>query len=151
MLFRSATDGITNDPGLVIRNQEPDAAIEYSVNGGPWASTYAPVEGRNRVRVRQIDLAGNVSKPSKPFVFRLDTRVDPLFPLVFAQAAQSGAAAGSRSQRFTGVEWGAAVQYSLDGGQTWVRKQPYAALRGQVLLRQIDLAGNISAVTGFAS
>lgn len=69
-----ATVAGVSDTGLLdVANLEPDATVEYSVNGGRWTADYVPLEGRNVVRVRQTDVAGNVSRPSRPFAFRLGT------------------------------------------------------------------------------
>jgi hypothetical protein len=47
---------------LVVMGVEPQAKVIYSVNGGPWAESYELASGRNLVRVRQVDQAGNVSR-----------------------------------------------------------------------------------------
>jgi hypothetical protein len=53
--------------------------IEYSINGragwSNWTTDYAPAAGRNVVRVRQVDVAGNVSAASRALAFRLDTPI----------------------------------------------------------------------------
>ena len=53
----------------------------------------------------------------------------------------------------SGIETGAKVEYSLDGGTTWSTNAPTAAQLAQgantVDVRQTDVAGNVSAVTPF--
>jgi hypothetical protein len=66
---------VTRDAALSVRRLERNALVEYSINGragwSPWSSDYAPVAGRNAVRVRQVDVAGNVSAASRALAFRL--------------------------------------------------------------------------------
>lgn len=139
---RSASDSVTNVADPTVGRREADATLEYSVNGGRWTTEYAPLEGRNVVRVRQIDLAGNVSRPSNPLTFRLDTQSAAL---VVASRLVSPRPGGSLP--FVGMERGAVVQYSIDGGTSWSQRRPAAAFRGMALVRQVDLAGNQSAAT----
>ena len=65
---------VTRDAALSVQRLEKNAQIEYSINGQPWSTVYSPVAGRNTVRVRQVDVAGNVSAASRALAFRLDTR-----------------------------------------------------------------------------
>lgn len=143
---RSATDSVTNVADLAVGRRETDATLEYSVNGGRWTTTYAPVEGQNVVRVRQVDLAGNVSKPSNRLTFRLDTHSAPL-----VVAALVGTPRPAGSLPFVGMERGAVAQYSVDGGISWSPRRPAAAFRGATLVRQVDPAGNQSAATPLTS
>lgn len=143
---RSANDAVTNVGDVKVGRREADATLEYSVNGGAWATAYALVEGRNVVRVRQLDLAGNISKPSNPLVFRLDTQSAAL---VVASRLVSPRPGGTLP--FIGMERGAVVQYSIDGGASWSQRRPAAAFRGAALVRQVDLAGNQSAATSITS
>ncbi|WP_157654703.1 Ig-like domain-containing protein, partial [Burkholderia ubonensis] len=50
----------------------------------------------------------------------------------------------------TGVETGATVEYSTDGGHTW--STSFSALEGlnDIQVRQIDVAGNTSSATSFS-
>ena len=54
----------------------------------------------------------------------------------------------------SGIETGAKVEYSLDGGTTWSTSAPTAAQLVQgantIDVRQTDVAGNVSAITPFA-
>jgi len=147
---RSATDRITSVGDLAIRRQGSGCTLEYSMNGGAWTSSYTPVEGRNRVLVRQIDAAGNASRPSSPLIFRLDTQVAAVAFATMAQVTSMNAAGTSRRARIIGLEQGALVQYSTDNAATWNRRAPSASFHGQVAVRQIDLAGNISSPAFFA-
>lgn len=105
---------ITSPGDIAVHNRESGASLEYSVNGGGWTSAYLPVNGRNRVLVRQIDTAGNVSKPSKPVVFRLDTP-----PLDATPAMARGATSGTTTDSIAtsaGPESGSLVAYASGGG-----------------------------------
>lgn len=59
--FVSARQG-----GLVNTRLEPDARVEYSVNKTAWAAEPGINLGLNSIRVRQVDVAGNESRPSVP-------------------------------------------------------------------------------------
>ena len=68
---------VTRDPSLSVRRVERTAMVEYSfeerAGWSQWSTDYTPTEGRNVVRVRQIDVAGNVSTASRALAFRLVT------------------------------------------------------------------------------
>jgi hypothetical protein len=61
----SGGDAITQDGRLRIRGIEPGAWRRYSIDGGAtWQRSFRAVRGGNMVRVRQVDVAGNVSLPA---------------------------------------------------------------------------------------
>ena len=68
---------VTRDPSLSVRRVERTAMVEYSfeerAGWSQWSTDYTPTEGRNVVRVRQIDVAGNASTASRALAFRLVT------------------------------------------------------------------------------
>ena len=92
-IFRARIGGInpyaivTRSATLSVQRLERNALVEYSVNGRAWSTDYAPVEGRNIVRVRQVDRAGNASAASRALAFRLDTRVASASARTFSAAA----------------------------------------------------------------
>jgi hypothetical protein len=122
------------------------------VNGSVWSSTYAPVVGVNTVRVRQIDLAGNVSRVSATLRFTLKTSVTPVAVALLRDTGPGAADRFTWDGRLSlrGVEPGARVQYSSDGGVTW--RSRFTPLLGEnrVSVRQIDRVGNVSASTAFS-
>ena len=63
-------DRRTQDPTLTFRRLVTDAIVEYSFDRRAWSTAYEPVAGRNRIFVRQTDIAGNVSW-SRAFTFVL--------------------------------------------------------------------------------
>jgi hypothetical protein len=67
---------VTRDPSLSVQRVERNARVEYSFQGragwSSWTTDYAAAAGRNVVRVRQVDVAGNVSTASRALAFRLD-------------------------------------------------------------------------------
>jgi len=142
----SSTDKITRIADLALGGIEADARIEYSVNNGAtWTSGFAPAPGA--VLVRQTDLAGNVSSRSLPFTFTLDTT--PSSPPAVTLANDTGTSQTDRltadaSLRVTGLEAGAAVEYSIDNGSTWAPSFKAANGANAVVVRQIDVAGNAS-------
>ena len=144
---RSQTDRVTTDGRIAAVGRLPDTTLEYAADGSPtWAASFAPREGVNVVRVRQVDLAGNPSRPSPPLRFVLDTV--SLAPTV-RLTVDTGASAGDRVTRdgrltVLGVEPGARVGYSTDGGATWAARVRPVAGQNLVQVRQVDRAGNVS-------
>ncbi|WP_258169238.1 Ig-like domain-containing protein [Burkholderia ambifaria] len=147
----SATDHITNVGTLNVTGTETGATVQYSVdNGAHWSTSFGALEGVNNVQVRQIDVAGNTSSATS-FSFTLDTSAAA--PGV-ALTTDSGSNAADHitnvgTLNLTGVEAGATIEYSTDGGHTW--NTSFNALEGvnDVQVRQTDVAGNTSAPTSF--
>ncbi|QDW54710.1 Ig-like domain-containing protein [Burkholderia sp. KBS0801] len=148
----SSTDHITNVGTLNLTGVETGAAVEYSTDGGhTWNTSFNAVEGVNDVQIRQTDIAGNTSNPTA-FSFTLDTSAAA--PGV-ALTADSGTSSTDHitnvgTLNLTGVETGATVEYSTDGGHTW--NTNFNAIEGvnDVQVRQTDVAGNTSAPTSFS-
>ncbi|WP_244097126.1 Ig-like domain-containing protein, partial [Burkholderia ambifaria] len=147
----NATDHITNVGTLNVSGVETAAVVEYSIDGGhTWNTSFSAVEGVNDVQVRQTDIAGNTSDPTA-FSFTLDTSAAA--PGV-ALTTDSGTNATDHitsvgTLNVSGVETGAVVEYSTDGGHTW--NNGFNAVEGMndVLVRQTDVAGNTSDPTAF--
>ena len=147
----SASDHVTNVGTLNLSGVETGATVEYSIDGGhTWSTSFSAVEGLNDAQVRQIDVAGNTSNPAS-FSFTLDTSAAA--PGV-ALTTDSGSSAVDHitnvgTLNLTGVETGAIVEYSTDGGHTW--NTSFSAIEGlnDVQVRQTDVAGNTSAATSF--
>jgi peptidoglycan/xylan/chitin deacetylase (PgdA/CDA1 family) len=147
---RAAPGGLTNDPALRLSRLESDGQIRYSVNGSPWSSVYAPVEGMNAVRVMSIDAAGNQSRPSAPARFTLDrTAAAPTVSLLRDTGSPDDLVTTDGRLRVTGIERGARVEYSADEGRTWTRTFTPTYGRNEVLVRQRDRAGNYSEAADF--
>ncbi|WP_232462086.1 beta strand repeat-containing protein, partial [Burkholderia ubonensis] len=148
----SAVDHVTNVGTLNLSGVEAGATVEYSTDGGhTWSTSFSAVEGLNDVQVRQTDIAGNTSDPTS-FSFTLDTSAAA--PGV-ALTTDSGSSAVDHitnvgTLNLTGVETGATVEYSTDGGHTW--STSFSAVEGtnNVQVRQIDVAGNTSSATSFS-
>ncbi|RQY48395.1 Ig-like domain repeat protein, partial [Burkholderia stagnalis] len=148
----SASDHITNVGTLNLTGVETGATVEYSIDGGhTWNTSFSTVEGLNDVQVRQTDIAGNTSDPTS-FGFTLDTSAAA--PGV-ALTTDSGSSASDHvtnagTLNLTGVETGATVEYSIDGGHTW--STSFSAVEGlnDVQVRQTDIAGNTSSATSFS-
>ncbi|WP_196493184.1 Ig-like domain-containing protein, partial [Burkholderia stagnalis] len=117
----SASDHITNVGTLNLTGIETGATVQYSVDSGAhWSTSFGALEGTNNVQVRQIDVAGNISNATS-FNFTLDTSAAA--PGV-ALTTDSGSSASDHitnvgTLSLTGIETGATVQYSLDGGAHW--------------------------------
>ncbi|WP_232448937.1 beta strand repeat-containing protein, partial [Burkholderia ubonensis] len=148
----SAVDHITNVGTLNLSGVEAGATVEYSIDGGhTWSTSFSATEGVNNVQVRQIDIAGNTSDPTS-FSFTLDTSAAA--PGV-ALTTDSGSNASDHitnvgTLNLSGVETGATVEYSTDGGHTW--STSFSATEGlnDVQVRQTDIAGNTSSATSFS-
>jgi hypothetical protein len=88
---------VTRDPSLSVRRVERNALVEYSFRGrvgwSQWSTDYAPTAGQHVVRVRQVDVAGNVSTASRALAFRLDPSIAAAssrsLPATFAQKMPS--------------------------------------------------------------
>ncbi|WP_232452648.1 beta strand repeat-containing protein, partial [Burkholderia ubonensis] len=148
----SASDHITNVGTLNLSGVETGATVEYSTDGGhTWSTSFGATEGVNDVQVRQTDIAGNTSDPTS-FSFTLDTSAAA--PGV-ALTTDSGSSASDHitnvgTLNLSGVETGATVEYSIDGGHTW--STSFSATEGvnDIQVRQIDIAGNTSDPTSFS-
>jgi hypothetical protein len=143
----SATDRLTNDPRLLVSDIETGAAVEYSTDSGDtWLGSFTPVEDENRVRIRQRDVAGNVSEATE-FVFRLDTVAPDSPGAILASDTGISATDGVTSDgtiQLSGLEAGAIAEYSTDGGATWQGSFTAAEGTNALRIRQRDAAGNAS-------
>ena len=146
-----ASDHITSDGALALSGVEPGATVQYSTDGGAtWAGSFAAVEGPNSMQVRQIDVAGNTSAATT-LAFTLDTAAAaPGVALANDTGIAGDHITSDGALALSGMESGAAAQYSTDGGITWTND--FAAHSGpnSVQVRQIDVAGNASAATTLA-
>jgi hypothetical protein len=141
-------DLLTNNAALAaLTGVEAGATVEYSVDGGAWGAYTAPAsDGQHNVVVHQIDAAGNISAASAPLTFTLDTIVaTPAISLVTDTGVADGITSNVALNAPTGVEAGALVEYSVDGGN-WAATYTAPTVDGAhtVSVRQTDLAGNIS-------
>ncbi len=122
--------------------------IEYSADGLTGWTTVQPTwtEGLNTTHLRYADPAGAIpASLVTTFQFTLDT-VAPTAPTLSLQTGTS-ALTNSSAVTLGGVETGATVEYSTDG-TTWVAQQPAAVQGANTLyVRQIDVAGNLSAAS----
>jgi hypothetical protein len=154
----SNSDKITKDPTLTLSGVVPGALVEYSLDGTHWSATAPTVatlaQGIDTVLVRQTDMGGNVSNATS-VTFTLDT-VNPNAPGV-ALADDTGSSGSDKitedpTLALSGVEPGALVEYSLDGAH-WSATAPRVATLAQgidtVMVRQTDVAGNVSDATSF--
>ncbi|MEZ9758265.1 VCBS domain-containing protein, partial [Vibrio breoganii] len=146
----SSSDLITSNGQLTITGQETGAHTLYSVDGGhTWTKSFTPIEGSNSVSVKQVDPAGNESKPTG-LTFTLDTKVAA--PQVALKTDTGSSNTDHITQHgeleVTGTESGAHIEYSIDGGKTWVDNLGQQ-VDGQytALVRQTDVAGNVSGST----
>ena len=143
----SASDKITSNGALTTTGVESGATVEFSTNGGTtWSSTFTPVAGSNSVQARQTDAAGNISTASSAFVFTFDnTAAAPTLALTTdTGSSTSDKITSNGALTATGVESGATLEYSTNGGTTWSSTFTPVAGSNSVQARQTDVAGNIS-------
>ena len=155
-----AADGHTTDGTITVAGLDAGSTAEYTLDGGgSWAtlsgtSITANTNGQSDIIVRQTDAAGNVSLSDTLTVF-----VDNVVPDApgLALANDSGISQADHitfdgTVNVTGIEVGAAWDYKLDNDAEWTTGSGTTisvASEGEhtVVVRQTDLAGNISAET----
>src|SRR5207244_3101332 len=137
---------------VTIRSGAATLGMATADSNGNWiysltAANIATVgEGSGKtLTATATDAAGNVSGNTTSFSFTLDTTA-PAAPTV-ALTNDTGNSntdhiTSNGTLAVTGVESGASVQYSTNGGATWTSS--FSAVEGAntVLVRQVDVAGN---------
>jgi large repetitive protein len=145
-------DNITNNATLMVV-AEPNSQVQYSENGtsGWSASAPAPAQGSNTVNVRAVDDAGNTSTQTI-FMFTYDSIAPaaPIVSLVNDSGIPTDHVTNNGRLNVSGVENGANVLYSTNGGATWTGTFLAAEGINNVLVRQVDVAGNISLTQSFS-
>lgn len=160
---------VSSGGGLFINNNqinvsglETNATWQYTVDGGEtWTngsgSSFTLADGTytSVVQVRQIDQAGNVGTPgvNAGDSLTVDTRVDAPTLALFADTGASDSDRLTSNGRVvvSGLEPGAAWQFSDDGGNQWFdgpesnSLTPGSEGNKSFIVRQTDLAGNASA------
>uniref|UniRef100_UPI0038921038 BapA/Bap/LapF family prefix-like domain-containing protein n=1 Tax=Acinetobacter baumannii TaxID=470 RepID=UPI0038921038 len=141
-------DGITNKGDYTVSGIEDGATVEYSTDGGKTWSADKPVaqEGENSISVRQTDKAGNVSD-STEIKFTLDTKANAPSVTLTTDSGSDNKDGITNKGDYTvsGIEDGATVEYSTDGGKTWSADKPVAQEgENSIVVRQTDKAGNVS-------
>ncbi|WP_320153709.1 retention module-containing protein, partial [uncultured Tolumonas sp.] len=119
------------------------------ISGHYDTSVSKPSEGSTlTVTATLSDTAGNTS-PNGSASAILDTTVAAPSVVLTTDSGSSASDHYTNSGALTigNLESGASVQYSTDGGQTWTNS--FSAVEGDntVAVRQVDVAGNISAAT----
>lgn len=161
----STSDNITQFGTVDVSGLEAGATWQYSTDGGSnWSTAQAAsitsftlaAGNHTSVQVRQTDAAGNQSSASTAVNITIDTAADaaPTFALAYDNGASSDGISNDGTMNVSGVSNGATWQYSTNGGQTWSAAQDSSVTnftlatgsygQGAVLLRQTDVAGNIS-------
>ena len=161
-------DFITNNGQIGISNIESGATWFYSIKGGAWevgqgTSFNLKADGDYAVgdiKVQVIDKAGNIVEISYNQALTLDT--NPPVPLT-AQLAEDSGALGDRitkngalnienvelgSKVFIQVKGGNWIEVIADGnGQYNYQLQEGDYAKGDILLKQVDVAGNESIIS----
>ena len=147
----NVTDGVTSNGRWGVESQGVD--WEFSLDQGvTWtrgsgASFEVKGDGAKMIWVRARDDAGNTSE-----IVRVNCVLDTTPP---ASVAVLGRSEGvTNTFKLSGIEPGARWEYSLDEQRSWLAGKGSAlgALGNhlnQIWLRQVDMAGNVSAPQGF--
>ncbi|OWQ91361.1 hypothetical protein CDN99_09340 [Roseateles aquatilis] len=161
----SASDGLTNEPGLIVSGLDPDARWSISTDDGvtwvtsdlmPDTADLFTHDGEWHVRVRQEDAAGNVGPEAPLFSFVLDT-TPPAAPAPRLKRDTGRNATDDITNDATVVvdalEPGVRLRYRIDGASQWweasTNEIPASAFLGingrrTVEVEQWDAAGNRS-------
>lgn len=160
------TGNLTGNGHVDVSGILSGAGWDYSTDDGAnWTAGSgsgftATGDGAKQVLVRQ-NIGGHTSPVSNRLEFVLDATAPS--PLSFALASDNGSSnsdgtTNSGAVNISGLESGAAWEYSTNGGTTWsigqgtsftLAEANYAA--GSVKLRQSDSAGNTSTAIGNAA
>jgi len=167
----SATDGITNNKIVNVTGLEVGAKWQYSVNGanfvdGTGTSFNLPEDvedgqfAAGKILVKQTDVAGNVSATASLGAVTLDTTADDL-SIALAEDTGSDIADGITNKttvNVTGFEDGATWQYSVNGvdfvdgtGTSFDLPADLTYDKGDILVRQTDIAGNETEVEAYGT
>lgn len=96
----SATDGLTNEPGVLITGLEPGSIWQWSADGGRrWADgsgggLVLPADGGWSLLARQIDRSGLVSPVSLPLPVSLDRQSPAITPVLSSLSDDHGSLQG---------------------------------------------------------
>ncbi|WP_444999345.1 Ig-like domain-containing protein [Halomonas mongoliensis] len=163
----SNSDGITANGQVDIQGLDSDAFWEYSLDGGAnWklgvGEHFIVTDGvypEDAIQVRQIDMAGNVG--GETLLAQAVTVLTQAPEAPQLQLAEDTGVSGSDgitsngAVTVSGLVEGEAWEYSIDGGSTWLTGDTQDGQgtfvlseglyqEGTVLVRQADLAGNLS-------
>ena len=165
----SDADGITYNGTVNVTNFETQAEVMYSIDTGKtWNTvtdgTFNVPEGKyaeGDILVAQIDAAGNESEDTALVgALIVDTKADDLS---IALAEDTGTSATDSITKVgtvnvTGLEDGATWQYSLNGasfvdgtGTSFDLPADLTYGKGDILVRQIDIAGNETEVEAYGT
>jgi hypothetical protein len=166
----SAIDGITNDGTLNVSAKTVGGIISYSIDGGKTYATGALPEGvyaAGKISVVEKATNGSISKASSNAVAITVDKTAPAAATKIALDTDTGIATDNITSdgtiNITGtLETGARWEFSVNGGTTFttlaanatsfvVPESATAYAADQIQVRQVDLAGNSSAVTKLAT
>ncbi|MET2988926.1 cell wall anchor protein [Herbaspirillum seropedicae] len=168
---QSASDGVTNNGKVLVNGVEVGANWSYRIDDGPYqpggrGSFNVATDGAHTVKVRQTDKAGNDSV-EQTLVFTVDMTAPA--KLSAALVKDTGSSSTDRltsdgSFSVNGIEAGASWQWSEDNGTSWIDGVGVGArVKGaadgtgfvdgvkNVVLRQVDVAGNVGPVSDVLS
>ena len=165
-----ATDGITNDGTLNVNPHTTGGVISYSIDGGKTYATGALPEGvyaAGKISVVETSTNGSVSKATTNTTVITVDKTAPAAATKIALDTDTGIATDNitsdGSINITGtLEAKAHWEYSVNGGTTFtavaadatsfvVPASATAYAANQIQVKQVDAAGNSSAVTKLAT
>src|SRR6185369_13827406 len=130
-LVQSATD-----PTVYTATLTPTASIENVNNAISLATTYTDVAGNTGTAAMSNNYAVDTAAPAAPVVVLAHDTTNG--------ADNSDGITRNGSLSLSGIEAGAAIEYTTDGGATWSSSFTAAEGANSVQVRQTDVAGNIS-------
>ena len=154
----SRSDGLTNNPTIIVLGLDSGASWAFQVDGGPsWTtgsgSSLVAMAGSHSYAVRQIDIAGNTSLASTPVIYTVDSTVpaSPTLRLASDTGIQStDGLTNNATVNVLALEANANWQYQVDNNSVWITgsASSFTASSGphSYIVRQIDAAGNTSLV-----
>ena len=157
----NSTDGLTNNPTIVVTGLESGAVWQYKVDStGTWttatasgtSATFTAMSGPHSYVVQQSDVAGNTSTPNTPVIYTYTLYTNAPTTPTLTLASDTGISASDNltsnaTINVSALETGTTWQYQVDNG-TWATgtASSFTASSGEhtYLVRQIDAAGNTS-------
>ena len=152
----SLSDRVSQNGAVAVTGVEANATWQYTLDGGTtWfngagATFDLGADGTYQVAVRQTDAAGNASAPSTTVLMVRDTfALAPMLALAIDSDVAGDGITNANQIDVQGLEPGAAWEYSLTGGESWVAGTGSSFLlpfdgNYNLLARQTDEAGNAS-------
>ena len=125
--------------------QRPDGSLGFAIDVN---TRVIAASDTVTATVTHVDAAGNVGSASDRHNYDVDLDVArPTVTLAVDSANPTDSITNNGALSISGIETGATVEYSTDGGQTWTSTFTPVEGNNTVSVRQTDVAGNTSGAT----